>query len=95
MIQIPTSLYKDELFYGDEKRLYSNTWSINPHGFEELQTVALPKGISAFTTEIELRKRQVSYTLHLINNRTAEEKIIEGKWIEIKQTGEYFINWQN
>ena len=94
MIKVPTSIYNDEIYFGREKRLYSNIWSINPHGFEEMETVAIPKGQSAFLTEIELRKRQVSYRLRLINNRTLEEKIIEGKWIEIAPTGKYSINWQ-
>lgn len=94
MIKVPTSIYNDEIYFGGEKRLYSNIWSINPHGFEEMETVAIPKGQSAFSTEIELRKRQVSYRLRLINNRTLEEKIIEGKWIEIAPTGKYSINWQ-
>jgi len=95
MIKVPTSIYNDGVYFGGEKRLYSNIWSINPHGFEEMETVAIPKGQSAFSTEIELRKRQVSYRLRLINNRTLEEKIIDGKWIEIAPTGKYSINWQD
>jgi hypothetical protein len=92
---VPTSIYNNEIYFGGEKRLYSNIWSINPVVFEEMETVAIPKGESSFSTEIELRKRQVSYTIRLINNRTAKEKIIEGKWIEIAQTGKYSIQWQD
>jgi hypothetical protein len=44
MIKVPTSIYNDEIYLGGEKRLYSNIWSINPHGFEEMETVAIPKG---------------------------------------------------
>jgi hypothetical protein len=95
MIKVPTNIYNDEIYFDGEKRLYSNTWSINPHGFEEMETVAIPKGQSSFSTEIELRKRQVSYRLRLINNRTLEEKIIEGKWIEIAPTGKFSIHWQD
>lgn len=95
MIKVPTNIYNDEIYFDGEKRLYSNIWSINPHGFEEMETVAIPKGQSSFSTEIELRKRQVSYRLRLINNRTLEEKIIEGKWIEIAPTGKFSIHWQD
>ena len=66
-----------------------------PHGFEETETITIPAGQSAFSTEIEYRKRKVSYELRLINNRTAEEKIIEGKWIKFATTGEYSIKWQD
>jgi hypothetical protein len=95
IIKVPTSIHNDEIYFGGKKRLYSTIWAINPHGFDEIQTVAIPKGKSAFSTEIELQKRQVSYKLRLINKRTLEEKIIEGKWIEIAPTGKYSIIWQD
>ena len=60
-----------------------------------METITIPAGQSAFSTEIEYRKRVVSYELRLINNRTAEKKVIEGKWIESAPTGNYAIEWQD
>jgi hypothetical protein len=93
LTQIPTRIENDKIYFNGEKRIYSNVSSIHPNGLEEMKTITIPVGESSFTTEIEYRKRKVSYQLHLINNRTAEEKIIEGKWIEITPTGEYSIEW--
>ena len=94
-VEVPTSIYNEEIYFNGEKKLYSNVSSITPHGFEGTETITIPGGQSAFSTEIEYRKRKVSYELRLINNRTAEEKIIEGKWIEFAPTGEYSIKWQD
>lgn len=94
-VKVPTGIYNDEIYFKEEKRLYSNNWAINPHGFEETETITVPAGHSEFSTEIGFRMRKVSYLLHLINNRTGEEKIIEGKWIENAPTGDYFIERQD
>jgi len=94
LTKIPTSIQINKIYFNGEERIYSNVWAINPNGFEEMETITIPAGNSAFSTEIEYRKRKVSYQLRLINNRTAEEKIIEGKWIEIAPTGEYSIEWR-
>lgn len=94
-VKVPTSLYNNEIYFGGEKRLYSTIQSINPHPFDELKKIIVPAGQSSFTTEIEFRRRKVSYELRLINNRTAEDKLIKGKWIEIAPTGKYSIKWQN
>jgi len=94
MVEVPTDIYNNELYFNGEKRLYGKYSSINPHGYEEMETVAIPAGQSSFYIEQKWRKRQVSYELTLINNRTGEEKIIEGRWIETAPTGEYSINWQ-
>ncbi|MBI6117895.1 hypothetical protein [Salegentibacter maritimus] len=95
MVEVPTDINQNEIYFNGEERLYSEYSSINPHGFEEMQKVAIPKGQSAFHIEQEWRKRQVSYRLNLTNNRTGNEKIIEGKWIETAPTGEYSINWDD
>ena len=95
LVDVPTSIYNNEIYFGGEKRLYSTIWSINPHGFEKMETITIPAGQSTFSTEIEFHLRKISYKLRLINNRTAEEKIIEGKWVEIAPTGEYSIEWQD
>jgi hypothetical protein len=95
MVEVPTDIYNNELYFNGEQRLYGKHSSINPHGFEEMETVAIPAGQSAFYIEQEWRKRQVSYELTLINNRTGEEKIIEGRWIETAPTGGYSIHWED
>lgn len=95
MVGVPTDIYNNEIHFNGEQRLYSKYSSINPHGFEEMETISTPSGQSSFFTEQEWRKRQVSYKLSLTNNRTGEEKIIEGKWFEIAPTGEYSIEWQD
>lgn len=95
MLEVPTDIYNDEIFLNGEQSLYSKYSSIKPHGFEEMETVTIPAGESVFFIEQEWRKRQVSYKLTLINNRTGEEKTIKGKWIEIAPTGGYSIKWQD
>lgn len=94
MLEVPTDIYENEIYFNGEERLYSKHSSINPHGFEEMHTVTIPPGESVFFVEQEWRKRQVSYNLSLTNNRTGEEKIIEGKWIEVAPSGEYTTQWQ-
>ncbi|MCW2121175.1 hypothetical protein [Flavobacterium sp. 7A] len=95
LVEIPTSFYNQEIYFNGEKKVYSNVESISSHVFQGMETVVIPVGQSAFSSEIEYRKRKVSYELRLINNRTAEEKIIEGKWIEFSPTGNYSIKWQD
>ena len=94
MTKTPTSIQNNNIYFNGEKRIYSNVWAMNPSNIDQIATVTIPVGHSEFLTEIQYRKREVSYELHLINNRTEEEKIIEGKWIEITPTGEYSIEWQ-
>jgi len=60
-----------------------------------MDSVTIPPGESVFFIEQEWRKRQVSYKLSLTNNRTGDEKIIEGKWIEVAPTGKYNLQWQD
>ncbi|WBL27025.1 hypothetical protein [Zunongwangia sp. HGR-M22] len=88
-VQVPTSIYEDEIYFNGKKNIYTAEVSIKPHGFDTMETLEIPAGESLFLTEIEFRKRQVSYKLYLINNRTNDEKIIEGKWIETAPTGNY------
>jgi len=95
LVEVPTNIYNEEIYFDGEKRLYSTVWSINAHGFEVMESITVPAGQSAFSTEIEYHRRKVSYKLRLINNRTAEEKIIEGKWVEIAPTGRFSIEWQD
>lgn len=92
MVKVPTGIHNNEIYFNGEKKLYTNYWTKGPHGFEgQMETVTLPAGKSEFFVEMEYRRRKVTYILTLINNRTTEKKIIEGKWIEIAPTGEYFV----
>ncbi len=95
MVEVPTGIYNNELYFNGEQKLYGKYYSKSPHGFEEMIKITIPAGQSEFYIEQEWRKRQVSYQLSLINNRTGEEKIIEGKWIENAPTGKYSIKWQD
>ena len=88
-VEVPSSIYEDEIYFSGEKNEYKSTVTIKPHGFDIMETLEIPAGESEFLTKIEFRKRQVSYQLHLTNNRTNEEKVIEGKWIETAPTGNY------
>ncbi|WP_146128749.1 cupin domain-containing protein [Salegentibacter salegens] len=95
MLEVPIDIYNNEIYFNGEERLYSKYTSVKPHGFEEKDTVTIPPGKSVFFIEQEWRKRQVSYKLSLTNNRTGDEKNIEGKWIEVAPTGKYNVQWQD
>lgn len=88
-VEVPTSIVDGEIYFNGEKSPYMSNFRIKPHGFETMETMAIPAGKSEFITKIEFRRRMVSYHLNLINNRTGDEKIIEGKWIETAPTGNY------
>ncbi len=53
-------------------------------------TLEIPGNKVNFYLELEYRKRTVSYQLTLINNRTQDEKLIEGR-IETTPTGKFNI----
>lgn len=77
MLEVPTDIHNNKIYRNGEKSLYSEYSTKKPHGFEAMETVTVPAGKSAFFTEQEWRKRQVSYKLRLINNRTREEKKVD------------------
>lgn len=95
MVKVPTQIIDDQIFTNSETSLYSNELTQKDSKFKgQVEEVPLPQGQSKLTVEIEYRKRKVSYTLHLINKRTKEDKIVTGKWIETAPTGNYEIKWQ-
>ncbi|SKB56413.1 hypothetical protein SAMN05660226_02004 [Parapedobacter luteus] len=55
-------------------------------------SVSTPAGQSKFSTDIEMRRRIVSYKLTMSNKRTGEPREVFGKWIETAPTGSYKIN---
>jgi hypothetical protein len=90
-VQVPSSIAGSTILTSGQKEFYTDLTTVFPHGFEQEETVIIRSGKSELFTIIEFRRRRVSYTLNLINNRTGEEKRIEGKWVEIAPTGEYEI----
>lgn len=92
-VRLPVHLQDGDITLG-EKGIYTDAIVAREHDFTDLrETVVVPEGTSEFSTEVEFRKRKVSYVLHLRNNRTDEPKTIEGKWIETTPTGAYSIKW--
>ncbi|MDT0644920.1 hypothetical protein RM553_18930 [Zunongwangia sp. F363] len=95
MVELPSAIHEQEIYFDGGKGLYTNFVVTGEHDFKDvMEIVTLPSGESEFSVEIEYRKRVISYTLYLINNRTNEEKKIEGKWIEHSPTGEYNVEWE-
>lgn len=92
VIRIPTAILEDEVLTNEMKMLYTPLSVRSEHDFLDItETVMVPEGYSEFYTEIEFRKRKVSYTLHLLSRRTKEPKVIRGKWIEYAPTGNYKV----
>lgn len=95
MVETPSQRINGELFTTNRQLPYSNELTKIDSKFKGQSTeINLPQGQSEFVVELEYRKRKVSYTLTLINNRTSAIKTITGKWIETAPTGNYEIKWQ-
>ncbi len=96
MVEVPSNIYDGTVYCNGEKKPYSNSVTTVPYdsgGFTK--TIQLPAGHLIVNTEIQYRRRRISYILTLVNNRTKEKKSIEGKWIETTPTEEYTINLIN
>lgn len=94
MVNIPTLISKDEVFTDGVVSPYSNELTQKDSRFKgQMTEVTIPQGQSKFIIELEYRKRQVSYALHVTNNRTKENKIITGKWVETAPTGNFEMAW--
>lgn len=94
-VKVPSFIDNEKIYTAEEKEVYTNLTTVFPHGFKQMETVTVPSGKSVFSTQIQFRKRTVSYTLDLTNKRTGDKKIIDGKWIEIAPTGKYDIKWMD
>lgn len=96
MVEIPSGIWNGELYFNGEKTLYTNASIKSESEYsKQMETVTIPSGKSRFSVEIQYRKRRVSYSLYLENNRTKQEKVINGKWVEFAPTGNYTIRWEN
>ena len=92
VVRIPSAIRDDQVLFNEAEMLYTPMSVRSEHDFSGItETVMIPEGRSEFYTEIEFRKRKISYTLHLLNRRTKEPKVIRGKWIEYAPTGNYEV----
>ncbi len=94
MVKTPVEIDGDKVIIGFDTALYSGKQTVrdNDYKFDTETTLEIPEGYSKYSVEIEMRKRIVSYTLDLTNNRTGEEKTVHGKWIETAPSGNFEIN---
>ena len=88
MVKAPSDIWNNKLIFNNGKVLYSSNITKRPFDFINVElSVDVTPSTKQIYTEIQFRERKLSYTLNLINNRTQEKKIIQGKWIEIAPTG--------
>lgn len=91
-VQVPQIIEGSKIYLSHHKNNYGEITSTSYYDENQiLETIMIPGGGANFYVELEYRKRVVSYVLTLINNRTKEERKIEGKWIENSPTGDYNI----
>ncbi|AWW30996.1 hypothetical protein DN752_13165 [Echinicola strongylocentroti] len=91
-VRLPAHFQEDEVFLGEDKGIYSEYLQSELSDFSNIkERITVPSGESAFRSEYEVRRRKLSYSLLLTNNRTGEEKIIKGKLIQIAPTGKYEV----
>lgn len=89
-VDVPLPIDNGIKWSGGDKRIYGIVTALTGKS-NKTETVVSGSGESRYYTAIEFRKRQLSYTLTLINNRTGEKKLIDGKWIEHAPTGSYKV----
>lgn len=94
-VEVPSGIWNNNVYFAGDECIYTNTSSVSKSDYSNLtETMHIPEGTSTFSVEIQYRKRTVSYSLYLENNRTKAEKVISGRWIEFAPTGYYSINWE-
>ncbi|AWG22879.1 hypothetical protein FFWV33_15775 [Flavobacterium faecale] len=93
-VEVPSSI-DNKYIHTDNEEVYTDLTTISNYELDQKDIVKISSGESEFYTEIQFRKRTVSYILYLTNKRTGGEKKIEGKWVEIAPTGDYDIIWKN
>ncbi|WP_057936714.1 hypothetical protein [Algoriphagus resistens] len=91
-VKLPANFQDGEIYYGQEKGTYTSYVQSGKSEYSDLkEIIAVSPGYSEFRSEFEMRHRILSYTLLLTNNRTGEDKTIEGKWVQIAPTGNYRV----
>lgn len=91
-VKLPAHIQDDEIYYAEKKGIYTEYLQSELSEFTNLkETITVPPGYSEFRSEYEMRRRILSYVLVLTNNRTGEEKKIQGKITQVSPTGNYNV----
>ncbi|WP_339750727.1 hypothetical protein [Algoriphagus aquimarinus] len=91
-VKLPAHFQDGQIYYAEDMGIYTEYLQSELSEFTNLkETITAPAGYSEFRSEYEMRRRILSYMLVLTNNRTGEEKEIEGKINQLSPTGEYKI----
>ncbi|SFU20176.1 hypothetical protein SAMN04489724_0260 [Algoriphagus locisalis] len=91
-VRLPAHIQDQEVLLGEEEGIYTEYTQSEISDWTALkEKITVPAGTSQFRSEYEMRRRILSYRLLLTNNRTGDEKAIEGKLIQIAPTGDYRI----
>ncbi|MCL3782138.1 hypothetical protein EMN47_17255 [Prolixibacteraceae bacterium JC049] len=91
----PSVIDNEKVYMGEEGVYYSSaTNEANSEYTQQKEEVTIPAGKTEFAFNLEYRRRKVTYSLVLENNRTKQEKLVKGKWIEFAPTGKYTVVWK-
>ena len=91
-VKLPAHFQDGKIYYAEEKGIYTEYLQSELSEFTNLkETLTVPSGYSEFRSEYEMIRRVLSYELILTNNRTGEEKEIQGKIIQVAPTGNYTV----
>lgn len=91
-VRVPSSVVDGKIYLSNEKNTYGEiTKKLYEKDDSLKDNIVAPVGKSKFHVEVEWRSRQVSYRLAMKNNRTGNQRIVEGKWFETTPTGRYEI----
>ncbi|WP_345030250.1 hypothetical protein [Ravibacter arvi] len=89
-VPIPVAVNDGKVSYSDPKDIYG-AFTREAYHPGVTASVSVPAGKALFFTELEWRRRRLTYTLTLTNKRTGALKVITGKWLEESPTGKYSI----
>ncbi|WP_158856186.1 hypothetical protein [Lunatibacter salilacus] len=87
-VSIPSEIYSGDILLADRNQIYGGI-VYEPYKPEVMVAVPVPAGVYRFGTDVELRRRTVSFRMTLTSKSTGESKEILGKWIETSPTGKY------
>lgn len=92
-VPVPVDIHGPEVTTGTtDEDIYGAITRAPFNSSDVVAVIDVPAGGARFFTELEWRRRRVSYKLTMENNRTGELKEVAGKWIEISPTGNYQIH---
>ncbi|WBL44228.1 hypothetical protein PBT90_05945 [Algoriphagus halophytocola] len=91
-VKLPAHFQDGQIYYAEDMGIYTEYLQSELSEFTNLkETITAPAGYSEFRSEYEMRRRILSYVLVLTNNRTGDEKEIEGKITLVAPTGNYEV----